>query len=182
MLPFTQDINKSHFFLTLNTNKVMESQVMRNVYSDALNGWVEFYFGGMKDLLSIDKNSVRWNIIEDKLSKVFDIHANTRNRNNIPDWRDIFSVKVESAIEEGKKLKGRRLHIHVHLTVIHSVALILNHDGVKDSAMEFLDISALGPYYGLHNIYLNIQSSGDVDHNRTRYLNKDKRYPKPIIL
>ncbi|HEY8542210.1 MAG TPA: hypothetical protein VIL29_07490 [Pseudothermotoga sp.] len=158
----TRNLHKSAWFFTVNSNKRATPENIEYVQDIGRKLKQAFSFmitNHIKDILLIKdrEDAAKW------------------ERNRDAAYRELIKkVDVKLAIEVGKDIKGRRVHLHALLTITHTTAIHLNYKLIQKILRDLLCKDLESPFRveGMCNIHINIKFVQSQD-SLIDYLSKE---------
>jgi hypothetical protein len=149
----------SHFFITINSNKVPQDQ---NHYRKLVECFDRFVF----DYFNYKNREYVWN----KYSR-YDFKRNLAKLFYFLDddgsIDDVNKIRLNYVVELGKNTRGGRVHLHMHLRVYHTTKLRIDIPELKNAAAQYLSPC------GITSPYVHVKGFSDRARNLEIYMEKE---------
>jgi hypothetical protein len=145
---------KSHFLITINTNQTgsypgPSEEALRS----GLHSFVDGYLAPMTK-----ETWPKGEAVEELFTSVRGYELNLTS---------IYRIKIKYGVERGKRIRGMRIHAHIHMMVEHATYLHISVPTLKSWANDHFR-SMIGK-----DLYVNVKGYGTVGDNFDAYVTKD---------
>jgi hypothetical protein len=152
-----EGVRASNFLVTLNTNVRFEDQDDQlETLSETLYEMADYVFSTGDKLAEITEFGIKGTAKGGKAQFV----KGFTNASFEPPW--IVSFRVQAGVEVGHNSRGKRLHMHVSVKILHKAFIRLNKDRILEKANQFLE--ARGFKYPIRNIHIRVTPPSAEDY------------------